>query len=81
MTTRVLTLLRKYVTSLTTSTTTMLIFIGNMPTLKVIKSYLRSYMINQILHLWSFHMKFVKLAEYEMTTRVRSSIYANAFVS
>ena len=59
----VLTLLREYVTSLTTSVTTMLNFIGNMSTLKMIKSYLRSHMIKRILHLWSFHMKFIKLAE------------------
>ena len=33
-------------------------------------------MINRILHSWSFHMKFMKLAEdlYEMTTGVRSSM-------
>ena len=42
MTSCVLTLLREYVTSLMTSITTMLIFIGNMSTLKVIKLYLRS---------------------------------------
>ena len=77
MTTRVLTLLREYVTSLTTSVTTMLNFIGNMFTLKAIKSYLRSHMIKRILHSWSFHMKFIKLAEgsFNKTTRVRSSIY------
>ena len=63
MTTRVLTLLREYVTSLTTSVTTMLIFIGNMSTFKAIKSYLRSHMIKRILHEWSFNMKFIKLAE------------------
>ena len=63
MTTRVLTLLREYVMSVTTSVTTMLIFIGNMSILKAIKSYLRSHMIKRILHSWSFHMKFIKLAE------------------
>ena len=63
MTTHVLTLLREYVTSLTTSVTTMLIFIGNMSILKAIKLYLRCHMIKQILHLWSFHMKFIKLAK------------------
>ena len=62
MTTHVLTLLRECVT-LTTSVTTMLIFIGNKSTLNAIKSYLRSHMIKQILHSWSFHMKFIKLAE------------------
>ena len=63
MTTRVITLLREYVTSLTTSVTTMQIFIGNMSTLRAIKTYFRSHMIKRILHSWSFHMKFIKLAE------------------
>ena len=47
-----------------------------------IKSYFKSHMIKRILHSWSFYMKFIKLAKgsfkkisYEMTTRVRSSIY------
>ena len=31
--------------------------------LKAIKSILWSYIINRILHSWSFHMKFMKLAE------------------
>ena len=62
MTTRVLTHLRE-LTSLTTSVTTMLIFIGNMSILKAIESYLRRHMIKRILHSWSFHMKFIKLAE------------------
>ena len=47
--------------SLTTSVTTMFIFNGNMSILKEIKSYLRSQMI--ILQSWSFHMKFIKLAD------------------
>ena len=46
-------------------------------------------MINRILHLWSIHMKFMKLAtgsfhKFHMTTCVRSSIYTmrtNAFVN
>ena len=63
MTTRVITLLRENVTSLTTSATTMLIFIENMSTLRAIKSYFKSHMIKRILHSWSFHMKFIKLAE------------------
>ena len=63
MTTRVITLLREYVTSLTTSVTTMLIFIENMSTLRAIKFYFKSHMIKRILHSWSFHMKFIKLAE------------------
>ena len=56
MTTRVLTLLREYVTSLTTSVTTMLIFIGNMSIFKAIKSYLRSHMIKRILHFISYEI-------------------------
>ena len=63
MTTCVLTLLREYVRSLTTSVTTMLIFIGNLSILKAIKLYLRGHMIKRILHSWSFHMKFIKLAK------------------
>ena len=63
MATHVLTLLREHVTSLTTSVTTMLIFSENTSTLKAIKSYFRSHMIKQILHLWIFHMKFIKPAE------------------
>ena len=31
--------------------------------LKAIKSCLKGHMINRILHEWSFHMKFVKLAK------------------
>ena len=63
MTTCVITLLREYGTSLTTSVKTMLIFIENMSTLNALKSYFKSHMIKQILHSWSFHMKFIKLAE------------------
>ena len=63
MTTPVLTLLWEYATTLTTSVTPMLIFTGNMSTLKAVKSYLRSHIIKRILHSWSFHMKFIKHAE------------------
>ena len=63
MTTRVLTLLREYATSLTTSVTTMLIFIENMSTLNALKSYFKSNMIKRILHEWSLYMEFTKLAE------------------
>ena len=31
--------------------------------LKVVKSLYNGFMINRILHSWSFHMKFMKLAE------------------
>ena len=71
MTTRILTFLREYVTSLTTFETTMLIFIGNMSTLKAIKSYLRSHMIKRILNEWPFHMKFIKLAEGSFHARIQ----------
>ena len=30
---------------------------------KAIKSYKKGHMINRIVHSWSFHMKFMKLAE------------------
>ena len=63
MTTRVITLLREHVTSLTTSVTTMQIFIENMSTSKAMKSYFKSHMIKRILHSLSFHMKFIQLAE------------------
>ena len=63
-TTRVLTLLREYATtSLTTSVATMLIFIENMSTLTALKFFFKSHMIKRILHSWSFHIKFIKLAE------------------
>ena len=45
------------------SVTTMLIFNGNMSTLKAVKLYFRSDMIKGNLHLWSFHMKFFTLAK------------------
>ena len=87
MNTRVLTLLRKYVKSLTTSVTIIKFFIENMPVLKAIKSLFKTHMIKRIVHSWSFHMKFIKHAEgsfklisYEMTTSVRSSIYKNVQV-
>ena len=63
MATRVITRLQEYVTSMTTSVTTMLIFFGNMSTLKAIKSYFGSNTIKRILHSWSFHMNLFKLAE------------------
>ena len=66
MTTRVMTLLRVHVTSLTTFISTIeIVFI-----LKAMKSHFEGHMINRILHSWSFHMNFMKLL-YEMTTRVR----------
>ena len=61
MTTRVLTLSAGTSNVMTTSVTTMHCFIEIMSTLKA-KSF-ESHMINRILHEWSFHMKFIKLAE------------------
>ena len=63
MTTRVIALWRVYVTSLTTSVSTMRYLIELMFILKGINPILKGQMINRILHLWSFHMKFMKLAE------------------
>ena len=39
------------------------VFFWNNVSFKSIKLYLNSHMINRILHLWSFHMKFMKLAQ------------------
>ena len=63
MTTRVITFWRVDVTSLTTSVSTMRFLLEILSTLKAIKSSFKDHMINRILHLWSFHMKFMKLAE------------------
>ena len=38
-------------------------FFEIMSTLKAIKALLKGHMINRILHSWSFHMKFIELAE------------------
>ena len=38
-------------------------FVEILSTLKAIKTFLKGHMINRILHSWSFHMKFIKLAE------------------
>ena len=58
MTTRVITLWRERVTSFTTSVSTVrfLFYKSENPILK-------GHMINRILHSWSFHMKFMELAE------------------
>ena len=57
-------------------------FVELLSTLKAIKTLLKGHMINRILHSWSFHVKFNKLAEgsfdkfhHEMTTSVISSFY------
>ena len=63
MTTRVITLWRVDVTSLTTSVSTMVFLLEMLSSLKAIKSIFKSHMINRILHSWSFHMKFMKFAE------------------
>ena len=44
------------------SLTTMQIF-RNKQTLKAVKSHLKGYMINRILHLGSFHIKYIKLVK------------------
>ena len=63
MTTRVVPLWRAQVTSLTTSVSTMRFLTEIMCSLNAIKTILEGHMINKILHSWSFHMKFMKLAE------------------
>ena len=63
MTTRVITLWRVHVTSLTMSMSAMHFLIEIMFILKAIKSHLKGHMINRILHSGSFHLKFMKLAE------------------
>ena len=68
MATRVTTLWPQYVTSLTTSVSTMRLLIEIMLNLGAIKSNfkgskIKGLKINRILHEWSFHMKFMKLAE------------------
>ena len=57
--TRVITLWRVYVTSLTTSVSTMRFLMEIMSILNTVEGH----MINRILHSWSFHMEFMKLAE------------------
>ena len=63
MTTRVITLWRVHVMSLTTSVSTMRFLLEILSILKAINPILKGHMINRILHSWSFHMKFIKLAE------------------
>ena len=63
MPTRVITLWRVDVTSLTTSVSANAFLLDIMIILKAIKSHLKGHMINRILHSWSFYMKFMKLAE------------------
>ena len=63
MTTRVITLWRVNVASLTTIVSTMRFLAEIMFVLKAINLILEGHMINIILHSWSFHMKFMILAE------------------
>ena len=64
MSTRVITLWRVDVTSLTTSVSTMRFLTGKCSLIfKAINPILKDHMFNRILHPWSFHMKFMKLAE------------------
>ena len=60
----VIALWREHVTLLTTSTTRFLKEI--MFFFKTINPILKGHMTNRILHSWSFHMKFMKLAEGHM---------------
>ena len=63
MTTRVITLWRRDVSPLTTSVSTMRFLLEILSILKAFNTILKGHMINRILHSWSFHMKFMKLAE------------------
>ena len=63
MTTRVITLWCVDITSLTTSMSTMRFLAEILLLLWAFKSHLKDHMINKILHLWSFHIKFMKLAK------------------
>ena len=62
-TTRIIILWPVHVTSLTTSLSTMRFLTEIMFILKVIKSPFKGHMIHRILSSWSFHVKFIKLAE------------------
>ena len=62
MTIRAITLGPERVTSLTTFMSTMRFLIEKMFILKAIKYHFKGHMINRILHSWSFHMKYMKLA-------------------
>ena len=59
MATCVIILWRVDVTSLTTSVSTMHFLAEIMLILRAIKSNLKGYMIDRILHSWPFHMKFM----------------------
>ena len=61
--THVITLWPLDVASLTTSVSSMRFLPEIMLILWAIKSHLKGQMINRILHWWSFHKKFMKLAE------------------
>ena len=63
MTTRVITFWRLDVTSLTTSVSTMRFLLEILPILTAMKSNYKGPYDKRILHSWSFHMKFLKLAE------------------
>ena len=63
MTTRVITLRRVHVTSLTTSVSTTRYLLEILSIFKAINLILKGHMINRILHSWSFYIKCMKLAE------------------
>ena len=77
MTINVITLWYVHVTSLTASVSTMRFLLEIVSISKAINPILKGHMIGRILHSWSFHMKFMKLAfcafhKYEMSTHVSS---------
>ena len=63
MTTRVITLRRVHVMSLTRTVSSVRFLLEILFILKAIKSILKSHMINRILHSWSFQIKLMKLAK------------------
>ena len=42
--------------------------------IKVMKPFMKGHIVNRILHSWSFHMKFMKLAEGLMASHIRPYI-------
>ena len=63
MTTLVITLWRVYLTSLTTSVSTMRFHFALMFTLKALDPVCKGQLIDRILYSWSIHIKFMKFAE------------------
>ena len=62
----VMTLLCKYVMSLTTNLSAMCFLLLNNVLIEEVKQnlkFLKGHMMNRILHSWSFHMEFIKLVK------------------